>query len=147
MSRGRRPGARWGSVMMTLLLASGLAACGSITGGRERVVGTIDTIGNDSPRAAYVTAEGIVVEVTTLGNGCYTKGETDARLLDGRWVITPYDYRDTRRNIACPDIARMFEHRVVLQGDTEGVDRVWIRARSITDGGTVELEVPVIGAS
>jgi hypothetical protein len=144
VGRAGRPRTFLVPLVAAALLASGLAACsGSLTDSRERVVGTIDTIGDDSPLVAYRSADGIVVEVTTFGNGCYTKGETDARVQDGRWIVTPYDYRNARRNVNCPDIGRLFHHRVVLQGAIDGVGLIWIRAHGATGGPVVEFEVPV----
>jgi hypothetical protein len=56
---------------------------------------------------------GFTVQVTTYGNGCYRKGETEVAVSGNVATVTPWDYVDLGAG-ACPDILLTFVHEATV---------------------------------
>lgn len=118
-------------------------ACSSTTepGGEERRLGVIVGFNDDDPQIAVPdTIEAgveFVVEVTTYGNACFRKGETEVASSGNSVTITPYDYIDMGAG-ACADVLLSFIHQATVEVSDAGFASVVIVGRA---GGSMEEEV------
>lgn len=117
-------------------------ACSSTTdpAGEERRLGLILGFNNDDPRIAIpdTVQAGIefVVEVTTYGNACFRKGETEVASSGNGVTITPYDYIDMGAGV-CADILLSFVHQATVEFSEAGFASVVILGGA---GGSMEEE-------
>lgn len=115
----------------TLALLAVLAGCSVITGPDEsRRVGVIDF--HDQPVEVAVpdtVSAGVDFEVSavTYGGGCVSADDTEVE-VDGLFAqVVPYDLH--RRQEACPDVLRTFEHRALVRFDEPGTAEVRVVGR------------------
>lgn len=92
-----------------------------------------DTVEQSSP---------VRVGVTTYGDGCVRKGETEIEVQDSVVVVTPYDYR--RKGVACTAALVSFAHEATLRFAAPGTARVAIRGREGRSGGLIRVERKII---
>jgi hypothetical protein len=107
----------------------------------ERRIGLIFGFDNDDPRIVLPdTVEAgveFIVEVTTYGNGCKRKGETEVALSGDTVIVTPYDYFNVSAAV-CEDILQSFVHEAVVELGQEGEGHVRVIGR---DGAPFPPEV------
>ena len=80
------------------------------------------------------------VQVTTYGNGCYRKGETEVAASGSVVTITPWDYVDLGAG-ACPDLLLTFVHETTVAFPEPGAASVVIVGRA---GGSMGEEPVVV---
>jgi len=118
-------------------------ACSSTTdpAGEERRLGLILGFTDDDPRIAVpdTVQAGIefVVEVTTYGDSCFRKGETEVASSGNGVTITPYDYIDMGAG-GCARVLISFLHQTTVEFSEAGLASVVIVGRV---GGSMEQEV------
>lgn len=130
---------------LTLLLAG----CSTPLEPREeREIGVILGYGSDDPQIVVpdsTDAGGpFEISVTTYGNSCVRKGETELVLAGDSATLTPYDYTTRSDDINCADLLRLFEHSAVLRFDGAGTAYVLIRGREEPSGELVTVVREVI---
>ncbi len=116
------------------LLALFPAACTSSVApeDEERRLGLISGFNNDDPRVILpdTVQAGVEfgVQVTTYGNGCKRKGETQGELIGDTVVVTPNDYFNVGAGV-CADILLSFVHEAVIVFEQEGEAHVRVVGR------------------
>lgn len=60
-------------------------------------------------------ATGVVVRVTTYGNGCFRSGDVDVEVDDDSVVIRPFDLYQATPQEVCADVLREFKYEVRAQ--------------------------------
>jgi hypothetical protein len=117
-----------------MILAVFVVACSSTLdpGAGERRIGLISGFNQDDPRIAtpdtVVAGVPFAIEVTTYGDGCTRRGETEASFTGRRVVVTPYDYVSVARE-HCEDILLEFLHAVEVEFLESGPVRVEVLGR------------------
>ncbi|TVR54179.1 MAG: hypothetical protein EA421_09385 [Gemmatimonadales bacterium] len=133
-----------------VLAASG-AACTSTTEppGEERRPGLILGFNHGDPQIVMPdtvqAGTEFTVQVTTYGNGCYRKGETEVAASGSVVTITPWDYVNLGAG-ACPDLLLTFVHEATVAFSQAGSASVVIVGRSGGSMGEEPVEVtrPVV---
>lgn len=82
------------------------------------------------------------VEVTTYGDGCVRRGETEAEVQGSVAVVTSYDYR--RKGGVCPAILVFLCHEAPVSFAATGTVRVVIRGREERSGQVIRVEGEII---
>jgi hypothetical protein len=129
-------------LFLPLIGCSGIAEADSV-----RVPGTIQGYDHDDPRVT-ISQQGreVSVTVTTYGDGCLEKGETEVQVEGARATVAPFDYVP-RPGTHCPRILRRFEHAVTLvftEGDTGMVVVRGLSRGMGPDAAAVEVEFEFI---
>jgi hypothetical protein len=137
-----------------VLAASG-AACSSTTEppGEERRPGLILGFNHGDPQIVMPdtvqAGTGFTVQVSTYGNGCYRKGETEVVASGSVVTITPWDYVNLGAG-GCPDLLLTFVHEATVAFPEAGAASVVIVGRSGGSMGEEPVEVTrgvvVVGA-
>ena len=128
------------------LLALAGAACTSTTEppGEERRPGLILGFNHGDPQVVVPdtvqAGTGFTVQVSTYGNGCYRKGETEVVLSGNVATVTPWDYVDPGAG-GCPDILLTFVHEATVAFPEAGSASVVIVGRSGGSMGEAPVEV------
>jgi hypothetical protein len=130
--------------VITCLLALG---CSSATAPDEvKVVGTIVGLSEGVPQIEVPSTaqrgQAFTVRITTTGDTCTEKLETEVNVSDAVAVVTPYDLE--HRGGQCHDIGRTFEHTASVTFEQAGSARVDIRGRETPGGVIVTLQRTVV---
>lgn len=109
----------------------------------ERVFGTVayydEPVKITVPESA-VAGKPFAVTVTTYGNGCIEKGETDVRTEPLRAEIRPYDYNVTPGR-ECPEILRTFEHEATLSFARAGEAEIVFYGQAVSTDGVSNTRI------
>lgn len=127
-----------------------ILGCSSAVGlDQERRIGVIAGFNEDDPRIeapdTVAAGEPFTVTVTTYGNTCVEKGDTEVRTQDLEATVTPYDFYTVGETIVCGEVLNLFEHTVALTFAEPGTARVIVRGRESRsdDGLAVRREIVV----
>ena len=118
---------------------------------RVRVLGSIAGYNNDDPRIEFVPGNGsVLVRVTTYGDGCHSKGETEVRVDGMEALVTPYDYTAPPGTVCTRQLVSTI-HEATVQFPGSGTARVRVRgldrSRMSTQnmiGDTITVERSVV---
>lgn len=125
--------------LIALTIVAFLLGCSSTTEpDRVRVLGAIAGFNEGDPQIQIVPDDQTVtVRVTTYGNGCYSKGETEAVVEGLEATVTPWDSTVAPRSgVACTEILLSFTHEAVLDFDEAGTARIAVRGMDRSSGST-----------
>jgi hypothetical protein len=96
---------------------------------RVRVLGEIAGYNQDDPRISVVASgRTVMVEVTTYGGGCHSKGETEVSRSGMTADVVPYDYTAPPGTV-CTQQLLSFRHTAAI--DFPGSGTATIRVRGI----------------
>ena len=141
-----RDSPRWFGLSLIGMLVLAGAACSSTTEppGEERRPGLILGFSHGDPQVVMPdtvqAGTEFTVQVTTYGNGCYRKGETEVAVSGSVATVTPWDYVDLGAG-ACPDLLLTFVHEATVQFSQAGSASVVIVGRSGGSMGEEPVEV------
>jgi hypothetical protein len=113
---------------------------------RVRMLGAIAGYNNDDPRITIAaTGRTVVVEVTTYGGGCHSRGETEVSRTGMTAEIVPYDYT-APPGTPCTMQLLSFRHTAAIEFDQAGTATIRVRgidgsSRSAQDVGGTEIVV------
>ena len=136
---------RYGLGLVGMLVLAG-AACSSTTEppGEERRPGLILGFNHGDPQIAMPdtvqAGTEFTVQVSTYGNGCYRKGETEVVVSGNVATVTPWDYVDPSAG-GCPDILLTFVHEATVAFPQPGSASVVIVGRAGGSMGEEPVEV------
>jgi hypothetical protein len=118
---------------------------------RIRVLGSIAGYNNDDPRIDLVPGNrSVLVRVTTYGDGCHSKGETEVQVDGMEALVTPYDYTATPGTVCTQQlVSSIHETTVPFSGSgtallrIRGLDRSRMSAQNMI-GDTIVVERSVV---
>jgi hypothetical protein len=136
------------ATLFGLLAVVALTGCRLITGDeirRERQLGVIrlghQTVVVEIPNAVTRNTD-LSVTVSTFGNSCVDKGDTEVTTSGSSAEIRPFDIFVTHapRNYSCADILRTHVHGATLRFSQAGLATVRVRGRIEPGGETMVVE-------
>lgn len=142
----RTGASRWLILGLVGMLVLAGTACSSTTEppGEERRPGLILGFNHGDPQIVMPdtvqAGTGFTVQVSTYGNGCYRKGETEVAASGNVVTITPWDYVDLSAG-GCPDLLLTFVHEATVAFPEPGSASVVIVGRSGGSMGEEPVEV------
>ena len=142
----RTGASRWLILGLVGMLVLAGTACSSTTEppGEERRPGLILGFNHGDPQIVLPdtvqAGTEFTVQVSTYGNGCYRKGETEVVVSGNVATVTPWDYVDPGAG-ACPDILLTFVHEATVAFPEAGSASVVIVGRP---GGSMGEEPVVV---
>jgi hypothetical protein len=94
---------------------------------RVRVLGEIAGYNQDDPRITVVASgRTVLVEVTTYGGGCHSKGETEVSRSGMTADVVPYDYTAPPGTV-CTQPLLSFRHTAAIEFDRAGTATIRVR--------------------
>jgi hypothetical protein len=110
---------------------------------RERRIGEIDSEYYEARPGAPINLSAdtvqagtpLSVSIRTVGNGCYSKGPTDAGVRGLKATVTPYDF--VRVADVCTEVLKSFDHEAQVTFGQPGEATVRVRVRIKRASATV----------
>ena len=137
---------RWFGLSLVGMLVLAGTACSSTTEppGEERRPGLILGFSHGDPQIVLPdtvqAGTEFTVQVSTYGNGCYRKGETEVAASGNVATVAPWDYVDLGAD-GCPDILLTFVHEATVAFPQPGSASVVIVGRAGGSTGEEPVEV------
>jgi hypothetical protein len=82
------------------------------------------------------------VTVTTYGDGCFSKGETEVAVNGLFALVEPYDYVEMRSG--CVGVLRVFTHEASVQFAEAGTATVRVMGRRTWESGVLSVDFTVV---
>jgi hypothetical protein len=130
-----------------LAFAVSLSGCHDSTGPEYKRLPGLLSLNPEEPARITVPTEAtagvpIPVTVITMGGGCVTQGDTEARVSGLAADVTPYDTFAVSLppNMACTEELRLFTHVTTVTFASPGTAVVRIHGRQHPDVGVITVE-------